>query len=193
MGAGTQRGLGTLRYIFDITASKFTVQAFATGMLSVFGHNPTIAIRDYEGDVQFVPGTYDKAFVHLTVKTATLEVLDEMKRDDRKTLENTMNNDVLEVTRFPETSFESKQIVVKEIASDLLQATVTGDLALHGATQSLSFLARVITLGTMLRISGDFSLRQSDYDIKPVSFAAGTLRLKDELKFNFDMVARREE
>jgi hypothetical protein len=45
----------------------------------------------------------------------------------------------------------------------------------------------------MLRISGDFTLRQSDYGIKPVSFAAGALRLKDELKFNFEMVARRQE
>ena len=48
-------------------------------------------------------------------------------------------------------------------------------------------------LGTMLRISGDFVLRQSDYGIKPVSFAGGALRLKDELKFTFDLVARQEE
>jgi hypothetical protein len=45
----------------------------------------------------------------------------------------------------------------------------------------------------MLRISGDFSLRQSDYGIKPTSFAAGALRLKDELKFNFEMLARKQE
>jgi hypothetical protein len=44
-----------------------------------------------------------------------------------------------------------------------------------------------------MRISGDFSLRQSDYRIKPVSFAAGALRLKDELKFNFELVARSQE
>jgi hypothetical protein len=48
-------------------------------------------------------------------------------------------------------------------------------------------------MDSMLRISGDFTLRQSDYGIKPVSFAAGALRLKDELKFNFEMVARHQE
>jgi hypothetical protein len=44
-----------------------------------------------------------------------------------------------------------------------------------------------------MRISGEFSLRQSDCGIKPVSFAAGAMRLKDELKFNFELVARLQE
>jgi hypothetical protein len=44
-----------------------------------------------------------------------------------------------------------------------------------------------------LRASGEFTLRQSDYGIKPVSFAAGALRLKDELKFQFELVARQQE
>jgi hypothetical protein len=45
----------------------------------------------------------------------------------------------------------------------------------------------------MLRVSGEFSLRQSDYGIKPVSFAGGALRLKDELKFKFELVGRKQE
>jgi len=48
-------------------------------------------------------------------------------------------------------------------------------------------------MGARLRISGQFTLRQSDYGIKPVSFAAGALRLKDELKFSFEVVARKAE
>jgi hypothetical protein len=45
----------------------------------------------------------------------------------------------------------------------------------------------------MLRASGDFSLSQSDYAIKPVSVAGGALKVKDELKFDFEIVARRQE
>ncbi len=44
-----------------------------------------------------------------------------------------------------------------------------------------------------MRVAGEFPLRQSDYGIKPVSFAGGALRLKDELKFNFELVARQQE
>jgi hypothetical protein len=45
----------------------------------------------------------------------------------------------------------------------------------------------------MLRISGNFPLSQSEYGIKPFSAAGGTLRLKDEVKFSFELVARQQE
>ena len=35
-------------------------------------------------------------------------------------------------------------------------------------------------------------MRQSDYGIKPVSVAGGTLKLKDEIDLSFDIVARSE-
>lgn len=181
-----------MKFVIDTAVSRFTVQAFATGLLSVFGHNPTIAIRDYEGEIQFVPETYEKALVRVTVRTSTMEVLDEMKNDDRKKLEQLMYEDVLDVKQFPTAVYESKEITVQKLG-DLLQARVSGELEFHGVTLTHSVDTRVTDMGAMLRISGDFSLRLSDYGIKPVSFAAGALRLKDELKFKFELVARRQD
>ncbi len=34
------------------------------------------------------------------------------------------------------------------------------------------------------------AIRQSDFGIKPVSVAGGTLKLKDEIDLSFDIVAR---
>lgn len=181
------------KYVINATANRFSVQAFATGLLSSFGHNPRIGIRDYDGEIQFLPDTYEKAFVRLKVRLSTLEVLDEMKKDDLKKLESAMYNDVLEVSRFPEAVFESKDIAVQKLSNDLVQAHVNGELSFHGVTQTHSFDARVTRMGATLRISGDFLLRQSDYGIKPVSFAGGALRLKDEVKFNFELVARSQD
>jgi hypothetical protein len=45
----------------------------------------------------------------------------------------------------------------------------------------------------MLRAYGEFSILQSNYGIPLVSVAGGTLKLKDELKFTFDIVARKQE
>jgi polyisoprenoid-binding protein YceI len=193
MQTGTQKGLASVRYAIDASVSRFTVQAFATGLLSTFGHNPTVGISEWDGEIQFVPETYDKSFVRLTVRTGAMQVLDEIKDKDRKTLEQTMYGEVLEVDRYPEAVYESKQISVQKLGADRLLARVTGDLSFHGVTQTHSFDARVALLTGMMRISGEFSLRQSDYGIKPVSFAAGTLRLKDELKFHFELVARSQE
>jgi polyisoprenoid-binding protein YceI len=193
MHSGTQRGLAAVKFLIDAAASRFTVQASATGLLSAFGHNPTIAIRDYEGEIQFASDTYQDAHVRVTVRTAGMEVLDEMKKDDREKLEKEMNDKVLEVARFPTAVFENKQLAVDKLSDSLLHARVTGELSFHGVTRSHSLQARVTNIGSMLRISGDFSLRQSDYEIKPASFAAGALRLKDEVKFNFELVARKQE
>lgn len=193
MQTGTQRGLSPVIFLIDRAVSRFTVQAFATGLLSSFGHSPTIGIRDYDGEIQFVPGTFEKAFLRATLRTAALDVLDEMKSDDRRKLEHLMYEEVLDVTRFPTAEYESKEIVVQKLGGGLLHTRVSGELLFHGVTQDQSIEARVTDMGTMLRISGEFSLRQSDYGIKPVSFAAGALRLKDDVKFSFELVARRQE
>ena len=66
-------------------------------------------------------------------------------------------------------------------------------LIVDGVTRSQPIPARVSLLGSMLRASGDFTLSQADYNIKPFSFAGGALKLKDELKFSFEIVARRQE
>jgi polyisoprenoid-binding protein YceI len=193
MQTGAQRGLEPVKYQIDPTASRFTVQAFATGLLSSFGHSPTIAILDYDGEIQFVPETYDKAFVRVTVRTTAMDVLDEIKRSDLQQLLQEMNEKVLDVNRFPAATFESKQITVQHLDSDLLQAHVAGDLSFHGVTRSHDFDVRIASIGSTLRISGEFQLRQSDYDIKLVSFAAGGLRLKDEIKFKLELIARKQE
>jgi polyisoprenoid-binding protein YceI len=193
MQTATQRGLAPVTFLIDKAASRFTVQTFATGILSSFGHNPTIGIRDYEGEIQFIPETYEKAFLRMTLKNTGLDVLDEMKSVDREKLEKIMYEQVLDVEHFPTTVYESKEIGVEKPGNGPILARATGDLSFHGVTQSLALVARVLDMGSMLRISGDFAVRQSDFGIKPVSFAGGTLRLKDEVKLKFELVARRQE
>lgn len=182
-----------MKFLIDKSTSRFTVQAFATGLLSSFGHNPAIEIRDYEGELRFVPETYEQAFVRILVKTTDLDVLDEMKRDDRKKLEQTMYELVLDVKQFPTAIYESKEIRVEKSGNGPIVAHVNGQLSFHGVTQNQSLDARVLDMRSMLRISGDFTLRQSSFGIKPVSFAGGALRLKDELTFKFELVARKQE
>jgi polyisoprenoid-binding protein YceI len=193
MQTGAQQGLEIVKYQIDSTASRFTVQAFATGLLSSFGHSPIIAILDYDGEIQFVPETYDQAFIRVAVRTSAMDVLDEMKSSDRQKLLQEMYDTVLEVNRFPTAIYQSKEITVQHLNADLLQAHVAGDLSFHGVTRNHTFDVRVAILGPTLRISAEFPLRQSDYDIKPVSFAGGALRLQDEVKFKLELVARRQE
>jgi polyisoprenoid-binding protein YceI len=193
MQAGLKRVLATTRYVIDKTVGQFTVRAFSTGLLSTFGHDPTIGILDYSGEIRFVPDTYENASVRIVLNMLNMEVLDEMRRFDRAQLERTMYNEVLDATHYPEAVFQSSSVTIQKAGGNMLQARVNGMLKLRGITHSQAFDARATDLGESIRISGEFTLLQSDYGIKPVSFAGGALRLKDELKFAFQMIATRQE
>lgn len=181
-------------YRLDAGQSQFTVQAFAEGLLSSFGHNPVIAIRDFEGEVEFVPGTLEGARVRLTIKAHSLAVTDDVKEKDRLEIERMMRDDVLEVSNYPEIVFESTSVTASRIREGRYRARVIGILTLHGVTQPNLWIQSEVIFGddNTLRAQGDFSLKQIDYRIKPVSAMGGTLKVKNELKFKFDIVASKQ-
>jgi polyisoprenoid-binding protein YceI len=184
----------TYRYVMDAKASSSIVQAFATGVLSAFGHSPKIAIRDLSGEVQFAreSGALQGAKVRLTIRADSLEVIDKISEKDRNEMHRQMFNDVLEVDCFSEIVYECSQASVNG-TGNRFWVTLNGDLMLHGVTRPLPVTARVILSDGSLRASGEFTVRQTDFDIRPVSAAAGTIKLKDELKCTFDIAARKQE
>src|SRR5690348_14982188 len=99
-----------VRYAIDPRASQFTVQAFASGLISAVAHSPKLAIRDWTGTVNFIPDILSDAKLKVVIKTSSLEVLDELRESDRRELHRVMNDDVLETRRFPEVVFESSVI-----------------------------------------------------------------------------------
>jgi len=181
------------RFVIDSRRSRFTVQAFSTGLLSAVGHNPTIGIRSFSGEVDFDPEGPSAGSLSVEIQAASLEVLDDVSDRDRREIEKVTKNDVLEVAQFPEIAFEAHDIALKRLNESLYTAAIIGQLSFHGVTRRQTLGARIVDSGDMLRVSGDFTLKQSDFQIKPVSVAGGALKLKDELKFAFEMIARRQE
>ena len=184
---------GRVRFVIDTKRSRFTVQAFATGILSAMGHNPTIGIRGFSGEVEFNPDTMEANGLRLIIQSASLEVEADISDRDRREMDRMMKDDVLEASKYPEIKFEASLISITKLGDALYSAAVSGNLSFHGVTRSQSVPVRIASLGEMIRASGDFTLKQSDYQIKPVSVAGGALRLKDELRFAFEMVAHRQE
>jgi polyisoprenoid-binding protein YceI len=178
-----------VRYRIDASRSRFTVQGAAEGMLSMFGHNPLLAICGFGGDVRCDPGTLESASLLILVQANSLAVVNKVSDKDRREMERGMREDVLEVARFPEIVFMSTGVSARPTAEGQYQARIDGNLSLHGVTRSLQINAGVTVNGSSLRAQGEFSLRQSDYQIKPVSAVGGTLKVKDELKLAFDIVA----
>jgi polyisoprenoid-binding protein YceI len=182
-----------LHYVIDARASRFTVQAFATGILSAMGHNPKIGIRTFAGEVDFNAEASQANGFKLSMKSNSLGVLDDISDKDRREIEKMMNEQVLESSKYPDIAYEATTITVARLDGALYSATLNGTLSFHGVIRNQMVSARIAVFDEMIRASGEFSLNQSDYGIKPVSVAGGSLKVKDELKFSFEMVARKQE
>jgi len=182
-----------LHFGIDARKSRLTVRAFATGLLSAMGHNPTLAVREYTGDATLASASLEQAFVRVTAQSASLEVTDDVSQKDRADIENKMRQEVLETSRYPEISFESSTVMPNKLGENSYTVNVSGNLTLHGVTRNETIYAQVAINGDTLRAFGEFALRQTDYGIKLVSVAGGTLKVKDEVKVAFDITARKQE
>jgi polyisoprenoid-binding protein YceI len=182
-----------VNYVLDAEASRFTVQAFASGLLSAVGHNPTIGVRDFSGNVRFSPEAVSSSVFRLNIKTTSLSVQDDISDKDRREIERLMEEQVLETSKYPEIVYEAPILSITRLGDSLYSATLDGNLTFHGVMCKQPVAARITVFATMLRASGSFPLRQSDYQIKLISIAGGALKLKDELKFSFEIVAREQE
>jgi polyisoprenoid-binding protein YceI len=179
------------RYIIDTRVSQFTAQAFASGLISAVAHSPKIAIREWEGLIQMEPGTLANASLQVRIKANSLEVLDELPDRDRRELHRVMNQEVLETSLYPAISYESSSALVEKLKEDLYRVQLRGELNLHGISNPLLLVAQVAIGVDSARAHGEFVVRQSDYDIPIASIAGGTLKLLDELKLSFYVVARK--
>ncbi len=190
MGTTTET---SVHYLTDTRASQFTVQVFSGGLLSAFGHNPTIAICDFVGEVTVDPEAIDRSSLKVTIRAESLAVKDDISDKDRCEIERTMQQEVLETARFPEILYECSNIASTKNGEGQYSVTFNGDLTLHGVTRSQPVAARVALSGDSLRAFGTFTVLQSDYDLKLASVAGGALKVKDELKCSFNIVARKKE
>jgi polyisoprenoid-binding protein YceI len=184
----------SVHYVIDAQRSTFVAQAFATGLLSAFGHDPRIAIRNFGGDLSFrLAGlTVEGSRLNIRIQADSLEVIDDISEKDKEEIHRKMSEEVLEMDRFPEILYECSRVSGSG-SGDRYWVALNGELTLHGVTKSVPISARVIINGSSVRAAGDFLIRQSDYEIAPVSAAGGAIKLKDEVKLTFDIVARKEE
>jgi len=182
----------SMRYRLDPRSSRFTVQAFASGLLSAFAHDPVIAIRDFHGELVLPGQGVAGGSLILTVHAASLEVSDSIRQKDRLEIDRVMRDEVLEIARYPDIRFQTTQITADSVADNWYRAKLKGDLQMHGVTRPVEIEAQVTLMEDSVRLGGGFSIGQTDFRIKRKSAAGGMIVAKDELKFTFDIVGKKE-
>jgi polyisoprenoid-binding protein YceI len=179
-------------YLLDSQASRFTVQAFAAGMLGGFAHSPKLAIRTFEGELRLAPDLPAKSSFSLTVQSSSLELIDNVKEKDRVEIQKTMMEEVLETNKYGEISYRCAEFAVTRIAEGWYRAQMPGELRLHGISRPISIDSQLRLVDRDARLNGEFSLSLTDYKLKRVTALGGLIKLKDELKFVFDLVGHEQ-
>ncbi len=161
----------------DTAHSVMTVHVFKTGLFSGFAHNHEISAPISEGTVDI-----GQPRVSLRVDARKLRVMDsEVSDSTRAQIQKTMEGpEVLDSEQFPEISFQSESIE----AAGNQHWIVDGKLTLHGETKPV----RVEVSQTGGHYKGSATVKQRDFGIKPVSIAGGTVKVKNEVKIDFDLV-----
>lgn len=160
---------------FDATTAECRVFTFKEGALSAIAHDLELAV----GTATIEVG--DDLAIEARIGLAGLRVLHAVKDGhasgalsdgDKRKIEKTMADDVLDTRRHPEAVFRGKA----EAAGASYR--VTGELTLHGKTRPLTVVGQARDGRQVFEVA----LHQPDFGIKPYSAMLGTLKVKADVK-----------
>lgn len=175
----------------DATRSRVIVEVGKAGAFSfVAGHSHKIQ-APIRGTLSVDPDHPEGASAAFEIRKGDLKVMDdgEPPGDAPKVQETMASEQVLDVSRYPTVTFKSRDVQVRQRSGNALDLTINGDLTLHGNTRFIAVSVHAELAPGTVTAQGTFSVKQTDYGMKPVSVAGGTVRVKDELKVRFTIVA----
>ena len=169
---------GVLRFTILPARSNVRFDADATG------HTVHGITHQVSGWVRFDPEDLSReAEVSFKVEAATLDT-------GNKSRDKKMRESHLDTARYPTIAFQSSK--VKAIAPTLRadetqEMEITGALSLHGTEKVISFPVKAVRRGGELVVTGETSLRMTDYGIPIPGFLF--MKVKDDVKVMFEVVA----
>jgi len=189
----TAGGQTTQRFVLDASQSKFIAHAHKGGLLWFKGHDHYLVARKFSGEVQMTPEQISPASLHLVVQADSLEETGSAFTDQQKQI---INKEVKEIVllpaQYPEIVFQSSPVTAKKTSAGQYQLEILGDLTLHGVTKKIKIPTKLVLNGDDLRATGEFSIDRDDYKVHATSAAHGTVRVKNNITFEFEIVGHRQ-
>ena len=178
---------GTPVYRIDPTASQITVVVRSGGPFAKIGHDHAIASRTISGYAAPTQARSDFSFR-----------LDEMTVDDpavraQAGLAASVPADALARTRANMLGrvLEAGRYPVVQLRATSNDNTVRLSITLHGVTRSAEVPTALHVTPEHVSAAGQFTLRQTDFGITPMSVLGGALVVKDEIELAFRIQAAR--
>jgi polyisoprenoid-binding protein YceI len=166
--------------------SRLVVRTGRTGFFGFAGHTHVIRARAVTGQLIYREGT-PASSLRLTVPTDSLEVLTPPDTAEIRKVTQAMRTDVLHVDKYPRMTFAADSLSAKTGKMEFPLA-----VTMEGVTRPIPVTADVTLGPDTIRARGTFTAKQTDFGIKPFRGGpGGIVKVADEVKFCFDLVAVR--
>jgi hypothetical protein len=167
----------------DTAKSVMRVRVLKAGLFSAFGHEHEVRAPISQGTITEGPDPV----VELIVDARQLRLMDtDLSAKNYAEIQSTMlGTKVLDSEKFPQIRFRSTS--VEKLATGKWK--IRGDLTLHGQTHPVE----VEVSSNQGHYLGSATVRQKDFGVTPVTAGGGTIKVKNEVRISFDIMARDQE
>jgi len=174
----------------DAGRSEVVIEVGKSGAFSFAAGHSNEVIGPIAGKIALDAANPERSRVELEIDTPKLKVTGkgDPPNDVPKVQQVMLSDQVLDVRRYPTIRFVSTSVSIKNRNETTIDAIVAGKLTLHGVTHEIAVPVTARS-GPTLTAKGRFSVKQTEYEIKPVS-VGGVVSVKDALGISFSIVAR---
>jgi polyisoprenoid-binding protein YceI len=179
------------KFRLEPSQSKFIVHANRSGLAWFKGHSHRLAVGDFSGTAELDLSAVNPASLEISVRTASIEETDPVfTPEQKKIIKKELDELVLESAKYPEIVFKSTD-VKGSLIQGKFDVRIGGDLTLHGVTKHIVIPAIVTVAGDSFRATGEFEIDRKDFNVNATDAFHGLVRVKHDLRFEFDIVGKR--
>jgi polyisoprenoid-binding protein YceI len=179
-------------YEISAAESSLSVAVGKAGFLSALGHEHEIGVKSFTGRAVIPQSGASGGSLDFQIETKSFVVLDkEVSETDRGKIFENMHKEVIESEKYQKITFKSVSVSdLKKTGEGSYNFILNGDLTLHGVTKRIALPVTATISPERLRATGSYTLKQTDYGIKSPSAGGGTVKVKNEVIVNFNIVAK---
>jgi polyisoprenoid-binding protein YceI len=179
-------------YRLDAQASTVWILVGKTGPLAAFGHRHIISVGRLYGFVRLDTTGTGQADLRFPVAALVVDTAAAEKRyhhysrptakDIAGTRAHMLGPGVLDSAHYPWVSLHIRTTIGE--TSRVLTATIT----LHGTQRILEIANHFTHRGSHLSAQGEFSIKQSNFNITPYAILLGALQVKDTIRIRYHLI-----
>ena len=170
-----------------VPSSCLQVKTGKAGLFGFAGHTHLIQARAFQGQVVYYPKAPDRSHLEITVIADSLEVLTPPDTAEIRKVTEAMHTDILRTAEH-----HRIRLVSRRVTPTAKGFHIVGALTLVGQTREVPMDVAVRIGADTVRAGATFSLKQTDFGIKPFSGGpGGSVKVADKVDFYIHAIAAR--